>query len=93
MQENKEPLVYIKDINLKKGDFQIIGNRKDTLKFEKFGITYIKFFAKDMIEELEKYDSIKLEIVGKANINEWMGKKTPQIIIENYEIKNDNWGF
>jgi hypothetical protein len=35
------------------------------------------FFAKDMIEELKKYNSIKLEIVGKANINEWMGRKTP----------------
>lgn len=93
MQNNKEPLVYIKDINLEKSDIQIIGSRSDTLKFEKFGITYIKFFAKDMIEELKKYNSIKLEIVGKANINEWMGRKTPQIMIENYEVKDDEWGF
>lgn len=46
-----------------------------------------------MIEELKKYNSIKLEIVGKANINEWMGRKTPQIMIENYEVKDDEWGF
>ena len=86
-------MIYIKDINLEKSDIQIIGSRADTLKFEKFGITYIKFFAKDMIEELNKYSSIKLEIVGRANINEWMGRKTPQIMIENYEIKDDKWGF
>ena len=92
-QNCKEPLVYIKDINLTKNDVQIIGSRKDTLKFEKFGVTYIKFFAKDMIEEFNKYDSIKLEIVGKASVNEWMGRKTPQVLIENYEIKDDEWGF
>ena len=93
MQNCKEPLIYIKDINLTKSDIQIIGARKDTLKFEKFGVTYIKFFAKDMIEKLDKYNSIKLEIVGKATVNEWMGRCTPQILIENYEVKDDEWGF
>ena len=92
-QNCKEPLIYIKDINLTKSDIQIIGARKDTLKFEKFGVTYIKFFAKDMIEELNKYSSIKLEVVGKATVNEWMGRCTPQILIENYEVKDDEWGF
>lgn len=46
-----------------------------------------------MIEELNKYSSIKLEIVGKATVNEWMGRCTPQILIENYEVKDDEWGF
>lgn len=92
-QNCKEPLIYIKDINLTKSDIQIIGARKDTLKFEKFGVTYIKFFAKDMIEKLDKYSSIKLEVVGKATVNEWMGRCTPQILIENYEVKDDEWGF
>lgn len=92
-QNNKEALVYVKDINLTKEDIQIIGSRKDTLKFEKFGVTYIKFFAKDMIEKLSKYNSIKLEIVGKPSVNEWMGRRTPQILIENYEVKDDEWGF
>lgn len=92
-QNNKEPLIYVQDINLTKSDIQIIGSRKDTLKFEKFGVSYIKFFAKDMIEDLNRYDSIKLEIVGKPTVNEWMGRKTPQIMIENYEVKDDEWGF
>jgi len=30
-----------------------------------------------------------MEIVGKANLNEWMGTVTPQIFIENYEIMED----
>jgi single-stranded-DNA-specific exonuclease len=86
-------LIYVQDINLTKSDIQVIGSRKDTLKFEKFGVSYIKFFAKDMIEDLNRYNSIKLEIVGKPTVNEWMGRKTPQIMIENYEVKDDEWGF
>ena len=92
-QNNKEPYIYVSDINLKKSDIQVIGARKDTLKFEKFGVTYIKFFAKDLIAELENYDEIKMEVVGKANLNEWAGRVTPQIMIENYEIKDNEYGF
>lgn len=92
-QNNKEPLIYIKDINITKSDIQVIGRNSDTLKFEKFGITYIKFFAKDMIEQLNQYNNIKIEVVGKANINEWGGRKTSQIMIENYEIKDNTFGF
>ena len=92
-QNNKEPYIYVSDINLKKSDIQIIGARKDTVKFEKFGVVYIKFFAKDLIAELENYDEIKMEVVGKANINEWGGRLTPQIMIENYELKSNEYGF
>lgn len=43
-----------------------------------------------MIEELKQYNEVVIEVVGKANLNEWMGHCTSQIFIENYEIKEDN---
>lgn len=92
-QKNDEPKFYIHDINLKKSDLQVIGSKKDTLKFTKFGIVYIKFHATDFIEELNQYNDIKLEVVGRGNVNEWMGTKTPQIMIEGYEIHDDTLGF
>ena len=88
-----EPLIHIKDINITKRDIQLLGKDSSTLKIEKFGIAYMKFHAKDMIEELSKYDEIKLEIVGRANLNTWMGRETPQIFITNYEIKDNTLGF
>ena len=88
-----EPLVYVSDINLDRNQVQVIGERKDTVKFEKHGITYIQFFAKKLIEELSKYEMIKIEIIGKCNMNEWMGRKTPQVIIESYEIENGILSF
>ena len=89
-QQNPEPLIYVHDFFIKKSDVQIMGKNKDTVKIVKNGIAYMKFFAKNLIEELNQYENIKLELVGRANLNEWNGVTTPQIFIESYEIKEDN---
>ena len=88
-----EPLIHISDINITKSDIQLLGKDSSTLKIEKFGIAYMKFHAKQMIEDLSHYDNIKLEIVGRANLNTWMGRQTPQIFITNYEISDGTLGF
>ena len=92
-QGNPEPLIHIKDINLTKRDISIIGKNQDTVRIEKFGIIYMQFHAKEMIQKLAEYDSIKLEVVGRANLNEWMGNYTPQIFITNYQIEDGALGF
>ena len=46
-----------------------------------------------MIEELADLDDIKIEVIGKASVNEWMGRKSPQIMIESYEIRNGEFEF
>ena len=92
-QNIDEPLIYISDINLTKNDIQIIGKNADTVKFEKFGITYIKFHAKDLINELGLYNEMKVELVGRPNVNEWMGNYTPQIMIEDYEVSDGSLSF
>ena len=86
-------MLYVSDINLTKNDIQIIGRNNDTVKFEKFGVEYIKFFAKDLIEELKQYNNLKVEIVGKPSINEWGGRRKPQILIEDYQIENGEMSF
>ena len=88
-QQNNEPLIYIKDLHFMRKDVQIMGRNQDTIKIIKNGIAYMKFFAKDMIEELNQYDEIKMEVVGKANLNYWNSTVTPQIFIEQYQITED----
>lgn len=93
-QQNNEPLIHIKDINITKNDIKIMGKDGSTVKIEKFGIAYMKFHAKDMIEELSQYPGdIKLEVVGRANLNYWGGYVTPQIFISNYQIEDGTLGF
>lgn len=70
-----------------------MGKNADTVKIVKFGIAYMKFHAKDFIEELNQYNEITLDVVGRANLNEWMGNYTPQIFIDNYEVRNGQGGF
>lgn len=92
-QHCPEPLIHIKDINITKKDIRILGKSQNTVKIEKFGISYMKFQAKDFIKELTQYDSIKLEVVGRANLNFFAGVYTPQIFIVDYEIKDNTLGF
>ena len=66
-----------------------MGANKDTVKITINGIAYMKFKAAAMIDELKHCNEIKMNIVGRANLNNWMGNITPQIFIENYEIIDD----
>ena len=92
-QSNDEPLIHVTDINITMNDIKVMGKNMDTVKIEKFGIAYMKFHAKDFIEELKQYGKIKLEIVGRANVNYWGGNIIPQIFIDDYEVKDDTLGF
>lgn len=89
-QNSNEPLIYINDISAKKSQFQIMGKSLDTVKIEINGISYIKFKAKELIDKIKSFDdndSLHIELVGKSNINTWGGKSSPQIFIENCEIR------
>ena len=92
-QQNSEPLIHITDINVTMSDVKIMGKNMDTVKIEKFGISYMKFHAKDLIEELHKYPTMKIEVVGHANVNHWAGNVIPQIFIEDIEVSNGAYGF
>ena len=48
-QGTPEPYIYIHDLNITRDDWQVLGKNQDTLKITKFGISYMKFFAKYMI--------------------------------------------
>ena len=91
--QNDEPILYIDNIILSTNEIQIIGTNRDTVKFIKNGITYIKFKANELIDELSGMKDIIMKIVGRCNINEWNGIKNSQIIIDDYEIIDNMYGF
>ena len=92
-QKMTEPLIYVDSINLKQGEWRVMGQRKDTVSWEKNGVKYIQFHAADLIEELNQYPEVQIEIVGRATLNEWMGNVSPQIMVKSYEIKNGQYAF
>lgn len=92
-QQNPEALIYVHDLNITRNDWQAIGKDGATLKITKFGVSYMKFFAKDLIAQLEQMDEIKINLVGKPNMNEWNSVRTAQIFIEAYELEDNKFGF
>lgn len=92
-QGMEEPLIAIENIHLSKNDVQAIGAKGDTVKFTVNGITYIKFKDEDLLEKLTENLTMNVTILGKANLNEFMGNITPQIFIENYEICDTTYEF
>lgn len=92
-QNNPQPLVYVSGILVNPSNVRIMGANQDTVKIEVNGMSYLKFHAKELIEEIKgRTTPFIMEIVGKPNLNEWMGRVTPQMFIEDYEIK-DNSSF
>ncbi len=82
--KNPEPLIFIDKIPVSPNNVQIMGANQNTIKIMYEGISYIMFNAKKLIEEIKTATMVK--IVGRANINEWNGVYSPQIMIKDYEI-------
>ena len=60
---------------------------------EKIGTAW--YIPNDVGKPVDKRvkDEIEFKIVGKANVNEWCGNVTPQIMIEDYEVKDITFDF
>ena len=90
-QNNGEALIYVHSIPVSPSSVRVMGSNNDTVKIEYNGMSYLRFRAKDLIDEMkEQGGNFELEIVGRANLNEWGGRVTPQIFIDDYEIKKSN---
>ena len=86
-----EPLICINNVKICQSSLRIMGKNQDTLRIVTPFMTFVKFKAEDMITELQFYlaekDTITLQLICKANINEWNGRRSLQCFIENYEVK------
>ena len=84
----EEPMVVIKNIPLM--NLMTMGTNKDSIKISYNGIDYVKFKDLKFIEDLMNNRTKKLTIYGRANLNEWMGKKSIQVFITDYELVDDS---
>lgn len=83
--------VHIDKFNVNGLNIKELGANKLTIKFTKNGIDFIMFFvSKEKKEDLFVGQDVdyKLEIIGTPQINEFMGNKKPQIVIEEYEVSD-----
>ena len=90
---NEEPYIVIKDIILDPSEIQLIGGNKDTVKFSAGGIDFLKFKDTEFANELKQTKEIRLTVLGRANVNNFMGNIGPQLYIEDYEIVDSYYEF
>lgn len=85
-----EPYLCIKGIQISADMVTIYKKKDNTLKITlNNGISLMKFKATDEQCEMLQVNNngfYTLDIIGRANKNEWMGHVTAQIFIEDYEV-------
>lgn len=97
-----EPLFVIKGVKMNSSKIELIGSKKNTIKFTaRNGMEFIKFFAGQaqyMAMTMQSEDTfgdtdLILDLVCKFKINEWNGTVKPQLEIVDYNVKEDEMAF
>lgn len=89
-QDIDEPLIAIEGLKVYKEQINIYRKATNTLKIAlNVGVDLMQFKAsEEQCETLLNNAYSIINIIGKCNLNEWNGKITPQIFIEEMEIVN-----
>lgn len=74
------------DVHFTSRDVKVMGKDKSSVKIKKDNIDFVLFKDVEFIEELSKLDNGVLTIVGRPQINEWMGRVSIQLLIDEVEI-------
>ena len=86
-QDMSEPYIAIKNVEVGQ-NIQLMGKDQSTLKISYKGVDFMKFkTGSEEYDELRSaFGSNTMTFIGRANMNAWGGKKTPQLFIEEYSI-------
>lgn len=84
----KEPLIYIENIKVSTDNIKLLGENKNTIKIESDEVDFIKFKSNEELYSniVDWKEEVTLNIIGRADINEYNGGMYGQIIIEELEI-------
>lgn len=82
------------NMKIKREDIMFIGRSGTTMKFHIGDWDFIKFFCsnkwkEETFEGISDKSMLNITLIGTPQWNEYMGNKTPQIVIEKIEIEED----
>lgn len=73
---------------LSKDNLAVIGAKRNTVRINYKGISFIKFRAAELAEEIDNMSGLaEVTLIGRSQINEFMGKRSVQIIIDNIKFE------
>ena len=84
----QEPLIYIENVKVSTQNIKLMGEGKNTIKIETDEVDFIRFKSnEEMYNDMVDWKSeVVLNIIGRASINEYNGKLTGQIFVDEWEV-------
>lgn len=77
---------FAMDINYTADEIRVMGADSSSLKISRDGVDFVAFKCKDLITQLQSQSQGHITIVGRPQLNEWMGRKKVQIMIDDIEV-------
>lgn len=87
---NGIPEIKIVVKNIPLANILIMGADKSSIKITSNGVDFVKFKDTDFIQEVQENRTKNIEVYGRLNLNEWAGKKSLQVFIDDYSFQEDN---
>lgn len=91
-----EPSFALENIPIFMTNASLLGEKKDTIKYTYHNIDFM-FFRRDdddkmknLILNFDPADNCSINIVGKLGMSSFMGRPRCQVIVDDYEIVEDN---
>lgn len=87
---NGIPEIKIVVKNIPLANILVMGADKSSIKITSNGVDFVKFKDTDFIQEVQENRTKSIEVYGRLNLNEWAGKKSLQVFIDDYSFQEDN---
>ena len=84
----EEIKIVVQNISL--SNILLMGPNKDSIKISYNKVDYIKFKDDEFIQDILANRSKLLTVYGRININEFMGRTSIQLFIDDYDLEYDN---
>ena len=89
-KELDKPRFYIYNVKVKCKDIKLMGKKEDTIKvsLDDYEIMFFKLTSSQIEQfKIGSKKEININLIGNVDVNEWRGKKTNQILVEDFEIE------
>ena len=76
------------DFNFNRTEIQLMGANGDSVKIKHDGVDFVIFKNPEVAKKLQELNGGHIQIVGSPSLNEWMGRQSIQIMIDDIEIED-----
>ena len=80
--------VFAFDFNFNRTEVQLMGATGDSIKIKHDGVDFVVFKNPEVAKKLQEVSSGHIQIVGSPSLNEWMGRQSIQIMIDDIDIED-----